>query len=33
MLKFREKLIAKAKNNWDVGSVNVAFLGDSVTQS
>lgn len=33
MLKFREKLIAKAKNNWDVGSVTVAFLGDSVTQS
>ncbi len=32
MRKFREKLAAKARDNWNLGGVTVAFLGDSVTQ-
>lgn len=33
MKKFRERLAAKARDNWNEGGVSIAFLGDSVTQS
>lgn len=31
-MKIIEKIVAKQNNNWDVPSVSMAFLGDSVTQ-
>ena len=31
-MKIKEKLAAKAKDNWNAAPVTIAFLGDSVTQ-